>query len=161
MRTTPTPTLQYAIQERLQALKQMDRDALVTYFEQVFNVPPPRRSRQTLLKLALGWHLQMQAQHQAKGKRPQTPIQHLKAMGKLLSGTNTTRTIFSGARLIREWKGVTHEVEVIDGGFRYQGQDFKSLSAIAKTITGTPWSGPVFFGLKSATPTTSKGRRRS
>ncbi|MBF0311710.1 MAG: DUF2924 domain-containing protein [Magnetococcales bacterium] len=53
-----------------------------------------------------------------------------------------------GARLIREWQGVEHVVSVLDQGYEYQGRKFKSLSAVAKAITGTHWSGPLFFGLR-------------
>lgn len=53
------------------------------------------------------------------------------------------------SRLIRVWSGVRHEVLVLEGGkrFMYQGRDYRSLSRIAREITGTPWSGPRFFGL--------------
>ncbi|NQV47019.1 MAG: DUF2924 domain-containing protein [Rhodospirillaceae bacterium] len=54
----------------------------------------------------------------------------------------------SGTRLIREWQGIEHQVTVLDDGFEYQGCKYKSLSVIARTITGTRWSGPVFFGIK-------------
>ena len=53
-----------------------------------------------------------------------------------------------GTRLVREWQGRTYEVLVLDRGFSWQGTHYRSLSAIARTITGTPWSGPLFFGLK-------------
>ncbi|MNY46103.1 hypothetical protein D3C86_1812520 [compost metagenome] len=53
-----------------------------------------------------------------------------------------------GTRLVREWKGVEHTVTVTHNGFDYQGQPYQSLSPIAKRITGTSWSGFVFFGLK-------------
>lgn len=56
----------------------------------------------------------------------------------------------SGTRLIREWKGVEHQVTVLVSGFEYQGQTYKSLSAIARRITGTRWNGLVFFGLRKA-----------
>ena len=52
-----------------------------------------------------------------------------------------------GARLVREWKGREYVVMVMEGGFEYQGRKFRSLSAIAREITGTQWSGPVFFGI--------------
>lgn len=55
-----------------------------------------------------------------------------------------------GTRLMREWQGVEHHVTVLDNGFEYQGRRYKSLSVIARTITGTRWSGPRFFGLRSA-----------
>ena len=55
----------------------------------------------------------------------------------------------AGAHLVRDWNGRTYQVEVIDGGFRMDGKTWASLSAIAKHITGTTWSGPRFFGLSS------------
>jgi hypothetical protein len=61
-----------------------------------------------------------------------------------------------GTRLIREWQGRTYEVVVLDDGLSWQGTHFRSLSAIARKITGTPWSGPLFFGLKQ---NRSAGRR--
>src|SRR5947199_9197275 len=63
-----------------------------------------------------------------------------------------------GTRLMREWQGRTYEVVVLDDGFSWQGARCNSLSAIARKITGTAWSGPLFFGLKQAP---SAGRRSS
>jgi hypothetical protein len=54
-----------------------------------------------------------------------------------------------GTRLIREWQGVEHCVTVRDDGYEYQGRPYKSLSAVARAITGTRWNGWVFFGLKN------------
>src|SRR6516162_5770582 len=54
-----------------------------------------------------------------------------------------------GTRLIREWRGRSHEVLVLDDNFSWQGTHYRSLSAIARKITGTAWSGPLFFGLRS------------
>ena len=53
-----------------------------------------------------------------------------------------------GTRLVREWRGRTYEVLVLDDGFSWQGTGYRSLSALARKITGTAWSGPLFFGLK-------------
>jgi len=55
----------------------------------------------------------------------------------------------AGTRLIREYQGVEHCVTVREEDFEYQGRPYKSLSAIARTITGTRWNGLLFFGLKS------------
>ncbi len=52
-----------------------------------------------------------------------------------------------GGRLLREWNGTTHVVEVTQSGFEWQAKPYKSLSAIARAITGAHWSGPRFFGL--------------
>jgi hypothetical protein len=63
-----------------------------------------------------------------------------------------------GTRLMREWQGRTYEVLALDGGFSWEGMRYRSLSAIARKITGTAWSGPLFFGLK---PSRSATRRSS
>jgi hypothetical protein len=54
-----------------------------------------------------------------------------------------------GTRLVREWQGRTYEVLVVDNGFYWRGTSYRSLSALARKITGTAWSGPLFFGLKA------------
>ena len=63
-----------------------------------------------------------------------------------------------GTRLVREWQGRTYEVLVLDNGFSWQGTGYRSLSALARKITGTAWSGPLFFGLK---PNRAATRRSS
>jgi hypothetical protein len=55
----------------------------------------------------------------------------------------------TGTRLIREWQGVEHCVTVLTDGYEYAGRPYRSLSAIARTITGTRWNGPAFFGLRN------------
>jgi hypothetical protein len=67
------------------------------------------------------------------------------------SATNMARTK-SGTRLIRSWQGKTHTVTVEESGYQYEGRRYRSLSEIARQITGTQWSGPLFFGLKSRGP---------
>ena len=61
-----------------------------------------------------------------------------------------------GTRLMREWQGRTYDVLVLDDGFSWQGMRYRSLSAIARKITGTAWSGPLFFGLKPNQPATRR-----
>jgi len=61
-----------------------------------------------------------------------------------------------GTRLVREWQGRTYEVLVLDDGFSWQSTRHRSLSAIARKITGTAWSGPLFFGLKPNRPATRR-----
>ncbi|WLR91332.1 DUF2924 domain-containing protein [Shinella zoogloeoides] len=56
-------------------------------------------------------------------------------------------TLSPGSRLVREWHGRIHSVDVVDAGFRFEGKTYRSLSAIARQITGAQWSGPRFFGL--------------
>jgi hypothetical protein len=64
-----------------------------------------------------------------------------------------------GLRLVREWRGETHTVLVLEDGFEWNGNRRRSLSAIAREITGTHWSGPRFFGLKrSPMPVSGEAR---
>jgi hypothetical protein len=66
----------------------------------------------------------------------------------------------TGTILVREWRGTTHQVAVVDDGFLWSGKTHGSLSSIARAITGTNWNGPRFFGmreLKGATPETHRG----
>lgn len=62
------------------------------------------------------------------------------------------RRLKPGTRLLRTWRGRTYTVTVADPGFLYEGKTYSSLSVVAREITGTPWSGPVFFGLKKVKP---------
>jgi hypothetical protein len=63
-----------------------------------------------------------------------------------------------GTRLMREWQGRTYDVLVLDDGFSWQNTHYRSLSALARKITGTAWSGPLFFGLN---PNRTAARRSS
>jgi len=65
--------------------------------------------------------------------------------------------LIAGTRLIREWQGVEHSVTVCDDGYEYQGRPFKSLSAVARAITGTRWNGPMFFGLRNYVGAATRG----
>lgn len=68
-----------------------------------------------------------------------------------LEKTKSTRSktsIAEGVELVREWNGIKHKVTSVSNGFEYQGKTYKSLSKVAMEITGTRWSGPVFFGFK-------------
>ena len=83
------------------------------------------------------------------------PLERLDALADELEGKGPKRRSrlqnrpIAGTRLIREWQGVEHCVTVRHEDFEYQGRPYKSLSAIARQITGTHWNGLVFFGLKN------------
>lgn len=70
--------------------------------------------------------------------------QSARANGKIV----VPRRIKSGAILVRQWKGKSHRITVIDNGFAFEGKLYDSLSEIARRITGTRWNGPRFFGLR-------------
>ncbi len=89
------------------------------------------------------------------GLRPETRAR-LEALGEQLDGGNVVlRRVradsrpLAGTRLVREHGGVEHVVTVLVDGFEWEGRPYRSLSAIARAITGTRWNGWTFFGLKS------------
>src|SRR6516162_8632810 len=123
---------------------------------------PPHLSRELLLR-AIAYRMQEVA---FGGLRPE----HRRQLRQIVEEFNQTGEIRrrarlelkSGTRLVREWRGRTYEVLVLDDGFSWQGTEYRSLSAIARKITGTAWSGPLFFGLKpnrSAALGSSQGPR--
>lgn len=103
---------------------------------------PPPRVRQGVLRLALAWEMQA-AMH---GGLPRGVQQQLEQIAAAKTHTTSPKP---GLRLVREWNGVPHMVEVGDDKtVRWNGKSYRSLSAVARAITGTRWSGPAFFGLK-------------
>ena len=137
LKTTPTPEL-----------KQMWRD--------LFESEPPVFNRR-YLESRLAYRIQELA---FGGVKPET-VRRLEMMGEQLDGGNITlRRIradlkpITGTKLIREWQGVEHTVTVLADGYEWQGQPYRSLSAVARAITGTRWNGWTFFGLKSRRGTT-------
>lgn len=70
-----------------------------------------------------------------------------KLRAQVVSAKTSKAIASSGTRLVREWNGKEHVVDVLDNGYRWNGAEWRSLSAIAKQITGTKWSGPRFFGV--------------
>ena len=85
------------------------------------------------------------------GGLPSDLRRQLRAMvnGSMKPSDTPARSLSAGAQLVREWNGRTYRVEVTDQGFRMDGKTYPSLSAIARRITGTSWSGPRFFGLRA------------
>ena len=67
----------------------------------------------------------------------------------------------TGTILVREWQGATHHVTMVDDGFLWNGEIYRSLSRIARAITGTTWNGPRFFGMREAKSKASENRRGS
>ncbi len=74
-----------------------------------------------------------------------------KALDALTQGRSNPNpgALKAGTRFYRSWQDVTHEVLVMDSGYSWRGKNYASLSAVARAITGTRWSGPRFFGIKA------------
>ena len=124
-------------------IEAMDRAALIAAWAQVFGTPVPKRLSSPFLRRFLGFELQARE----SGGLPKGFLAKLKKAARDDPGV-ASPALKPGGRLIREWNGVTHVVDVVDGGFLWNGQRYASLSPIARAITGARWSGPRFFGLK-------------
>ena len=128
----------------LAGLQSCDRNVLVDRWVELFGLPPPTNLSVQLLRSGIAYELQA-TQVGALNRRTKEELVRLKRS----STTKPARRPRPGAQLMREWNGVAHIVEIVDGGFRYRGETYKSLTAVAYEITGARWSGPRFFGLKS------------
>jgi len=132
-------------------LRALPVSELKTRWAELFGTSPAQYNRRAL-EDRLAYRIQ---ELTLGGLKPAT-IKRLDALGDSMDGGNKKlRSVradvipIPGTLLVREWKGIEHTVTVTHDGFDYQGQPYKSLSPIAKRITGTSWSGFVFFGLKS------------
>ncbi len=138
------------IPARLAALKTATTPELKAKWRDLFDSEPPPFNRR-YLESRLAYRIQELAYG---GLKPET-IQRLERLGEELDGGDHKKTRvradtmpIAGTRLIREWQGVEHVVTVTADGFEWQGRPYRSLSAIARAITGTRWNGLIFFGLK-------------
>lgn len=135
---------------RLAALKRMSVRELKVEWEALFSRPAPNNSR-GYLEIRLAWRIQ----ELSLGGLSRETRKMLDLLADEVDGKTDRRAIIAdprnpvtGTRLVREWDGVEHTVTVMKGGFDWQGRKFKSLSAVAKAITGTQWNGYRFFGLR-------------
>ncbi|WP_352966298.1 DUF2924 domain-containing protein [Mesorhizobium sp. M1312] len=135
---------------RLAAIRTMDIVALKGMWRDLFAAEPPPYNRK-FLESRLAYRVQELAYG---GLKPET-LKRLAALAEDLEprsrerGTRSDNRPIAGTRLMREWQGVEHCATVLADSYEYDGRPYKSLSAIARAITGTRWNGLVFFGLKS------------
>ena len=137
---------------QLAALKRLTVVELKTKWESLFGAPAPNNSR-SYLELRLGYRIQ----ELTLGGLSRETRRTLDLLADEIDGKIGRKAIIAdsrnpviGTRLIREWDGVENTVTVMRDGFDWQGRKFKSLSAVAKAITGTQWNGYRFFGLREA-----------
>jgi len=152
-----------ACREALVRLPELDLGELRQHWRALYKADAsPHLSRELLVR-AVAYRMQEAALGGLRPKR-QRQLRHFAQQLKE-SGEGRIRSrpeLKPGTRLVREWRGRTYEVLVLDDGFSWQGTSYRSLSALARTITGTAWSGPLFFGLKpnrSAALGSSQGPR--
>jgi hypothetical protein len=137
---------------RVASLGTMTTPELKRHWRELFDGEPPAYNRR-FLESRLAYRIQELAYG---GLKPET-VERLEALGEQLDGgkidvrrkrADWDRPI-AGTRLIREWQGVEQTVTVTQDGYEWQGRPYKSLSAVARAITGTRWNGWTFFGIKN------------
>ena len=149
----PAANRQVVNEEALSRLHMLDIGELRQQWRGLYKTQAPPSFSRELLVRAVAYRMQELARG---GLRPE-PQRQLRRIAQQFkeTGAVTVRTrpeLRPGTRLVREWQGRTYDVLVLDGGFSWQGTHYRSLSALARMITGTAWSGPLFFGLKPSRP---------
>jgi len=142
---------------RLRGLELTD---LRKIWEDHYGLPVPKTLRREMLVRSILWQIQAKA---FGGLNPATRKYLVKVADAARSPAAKTPApplrIRAGTRLIRDWQNRTHTVTALEEGFEWQGKRYRSLSQIARSITGTRWNGPVFFGVKRKPTPQQKARR--
>ncbi|MFA5592695.1 MAG: DUF2924 domain-containing protein [Micavibrio sp.] len=132
--------------KQITALASMDIATLKATWRDLYKTEPPKFNRANIER-----RLAYRIQEIAYGGLPaEIKAQITQMRRQMEAGTRQKDNLGPppSTVLVREYQGIEHRVTVLDGGFEYQGRRYSSLSVIARAITGTQWSGPLFFGLK-------------
>ena len=145
-------TKQDSVLAQVAALRSMPAPELRKQWQKLFDTPPPRYNRR-FLESRLAYRIQ----ELAYGGLKPAAVARLEALGEQLDGGRITvrrqradNRPMAGTRLIREYQGIEHCATVLQDGYEWQGRPYRSLSAVARAITGTRWNGLTFFGLKNS-----------
>ena len=140
-----------ALQGRIAALGAIQLPTLRDEWWRLYQTPPPRRLSRDLLIRGIAYKLQENAHgglSKATQRRLRTLAKTFAQTGRVAPGRGPR--LRPGARLVRQWRGRTYVVTVTETGFEYTGKQYRSLSSIARRITGAHCSGPRFFGVQGA-----------
>ncbi len=137
------------INETLKNLEDLDTTKMRDRWIEAFKTLPPKSASRDFLHRVIAHTLQAEVHGGLKAKVKRRLVQMAKAMEKDPEySPGPAPSIKPGTKLIREWQGKRYEVMILETGFAFEGRTYDSLSKIATDITGTRWSGPLFFGLK-------------
>ena len=132
---------------------------LRAFWKERFAESPPKMQSTDLLRRQVAWRLQEAVYGGLKNRTRRRLKELARAFDKDTGHVpNAMPQLKSGTTLTREWKGTKHTVQVLKKGFSYRGKVHATLSSVARSITGTRWSGPVFFGLKRGPARARVGR---
>jgi hypothetical protein len=127
----------------VEKIESMERDALVALWKELLSEQVPRRASVSFLRHVLAFEIQSKKH----GSLPPGFVERFNKQAKENRSKRSYLEPKSGGRLLREWNGSTHVVDIADDHYLWKGEQYRSLSAIARAITGAHWSGPRFFGL--------------
>jgi hypothetical protein len=135
----------------LASLPALPREALLDRWRTLYGSEAPAKISRPILVRAVAYRMQEQA---LGGLRPVARRALARAVGEIASGQSVSEVPACirprpGTRLLREWQGTTYDVIVLDDGVLFRGERYRSLSKVARVITGSRRSGPLFFGLKT------------
>ncbi|MBT6512599.1 MAG: DUF2924 domain-containing protein [Rhodospirillaceae bacterium] len=134
----PHPDKLRDLELAIQATAHLDRPECLDRWQRAFGHPPPKYISIGFMRRVLIWKLQCET---LGGLSKSTE----RALRRIANGNSTSASAKPGSRLVREWNGRTYQIEVTDDGFIMDGTIYKSLSSVARQITGARWSGPRFF----------------
>ena len=138
------------LEDRLAQIAELDASALGAAWASLFGRPPPKGISRRLLYHAAAYLAQATLYGGLTPATRRKLLQAARPRPGSADGTPRRKrlgTLSPGSRLVREWHGRCHTVEVTERGFLYAGRRYRSLSEVARAITGARWSGPRFFGL--------------
>jgi hypothetical protein len=147
------------LEQELKDLETRGDDELKDRWRSLYGRNPPQKIHRSLLIAAIAHRMQENAlgpikssvrRHLMQAANPATarPSPHYPSLRPRV-----------GTVLVRDWGGVTHQAKVLEDGILFRSKRYKSLSEVARVITGSRWSGPLFFGLKSAAKELNHGTR--
>lgn len=141
------------LRNRLTLLPRMSKAQLLDLWQELYGKTPLPKIRRELMVPFLAYRMQEREYGGLKTSTRSELRRIARALEKKPSAELRVRTrIKPGTRLGRQWRGKMHEIFVTESGYEYLGSRYRSLSEVARTITGTHWSGPAFFGLKKPKP---------
>jgi hypothetical protein len=153
-----SPSNPNTLTREIAALAGASRTDLTSRWRALYETEPPRRISRELLRRAIAYRLQ---ELTLGGLKPATR----RLLARIAADASARRpirvalvpTLQPGTVLLRNWHGTEHQAIVREHGIEFQGKQYKSLSQVARRITGSKWSGPLFFGLKQRAQQVANG----
>jgi hypothetical protein len=145
---------------QLASLPNLNRAELRELWHDLYGSDPPERISDLLMRQAIAHRIQVKHLGGLNFSTRRALKRLLEESGATPLGPHSgTKHVTNGTVLLREWHGAAHQVTATEKGVLYRGKLFRSLSQVARAITGTRWSGPLFFGLRTSSGNSKRGTK--